>query len=153
MIIPPRRRWKGWDEVLFVRKTPDPPHKSLTPDTKTRSDIKIVPSFHDEKRFPQVHLPPWTEASGIIDELEYSEDIIKFVLSFNKRVAFHIPRQKIVSGPLLLQPNEFVSILRTDIGYNIQTHAHDQEHRASDDSSKPWAVDDIKPSLRRADSE
>ena len=91
-----------------------------------------------------LNLSPGDEARGKVVEVEYTDDFIRLVLVFNKQVAFLIPRQKLVSGPLLLQPNEFVSILRTDTGYYILTHPLDQEHYPSGDNSQPFTIDDVK---------
>lgn len=83
-----------------------------------------------------LHLPAGNEARGTILKIEYSEDVLRLVLAFNKQVTISIPRHQIVNAPPLLKPNEFISILRTDIGYHILNQLSEQEHNASGDTSK-----------------
>ena len=131
-----------------MRKTPQLPHGHLNPDKKTKSDVKTVTPTQIRKRITQVHHAPFTEFIGKVNEVESTKDEVRLVLTSSMQVTIHIPRKQLASESTLPKPDQFISILRTDTGYIIQTHLRNQEHHASD-SSKPLTGDDIEPSLRR----
>ena len=98
---------------------------------KTKSDINIVTSTHDGEQIPPVHLAPFTEIIGKVNEVDSTKDEVRIILTSSKRVSILIPRQQIAGESKLPEPDQLISILRTDSGYNILIHPLDQEHRAS----------------------
>ncbi len=98
---------------------------------KTKPTIESVTSIHDGERIPQVHLAPFTEIIGKATEVDSTKDEVRIVLTSSKRVSILIPRQQIACESKLPEPDQLISILRTDDGYQILTHPLDQEHRAS----------------------
>jgi hypothetical protein len=90
---------------------------------KTKSDFETDTSPHDGERIPQVHLAPFTEIIGEVNEVDSSNDEVRLVLTSSKTFSIIIPRQQIARESTLPKPDEFVSILRTDEGYKILTHA------------------------------
>ncbi len=90
---------------------------------KTKSNINTDTPTHDGERIPQVHLAPFTEIIGKVNEVDSTDDEVRLVLTSSKRVSIIIPRQQIASDSTLPEPDEFVSVLRTDTGYKILTHA------------------------------
>ncbi len=98
---------------------------------KTKSEINTVTSIHDGERITQVHLTPFTEIIGKATEVDSTKDEVRIVLTSSKRVSILIPRQQIACESKLPEPDQLISILRTDDGYQILTHPLDQEHRAS----------------------
>ena len=98
---------------------------------KTKPDINTVTSTHEGERIPQVHLAPFTEIIGTATEVDSTKDEVRIVLTSSKRVSILIPRQQIAGESKLPEPDQYISILRTDSGYNILIHPLDQEHRAS----------------------
>ena len=105
-----------------------------------------------QKQILELHPPLYSEIVGDLVTVNSTNDIISLVISTKKDFIIHIPRHLVVSSPPLLKPNDFITILKTDTGYIIQTHSHNHEHHASD-RSKPLTGDDIESSLRRADNE
>lgn len=91
---------------------------------KTKSDVETDTSPHEGERIPQVYPAPYTEIIGEVNEVDLSNDEVRLVLTSSKRFSIIIPRQQIASESTLPNPDEFVSILRTDKGYKILTHAH-----------------------------
>ena len=98
---------------------------------KTKPDINTVTSTHDEEQIPQVHLAPFNEITGKVNKVDSTKDEVRIVLTSSKRVSILIPRQQIAGESKLPEPDQLISILRTDSGYNILIHPLDQEHRAS----------------------
>ncbi len=90
-----------------------------------------VTSTHDGERITHVHLAPFTEIIGKATEVDSTKDEVRIVLTSSKRVSILIPRQQIAGDSKLPEPDQYISILRTDSGYNILIHPLDQEHRAS----------------------
>ena len=99
---------------------------------KIKSDIQIVTSTHDGVRIPQVRLAPFTDIIAKVNEVDLTKDEVRLVLISSKRVSIIIPRQQIASESILPEPDQFVSILRTDDGYKILTHPHDPNPRHRD---------------------
>ncbi len=90
---------------------------------KTKSDVETDTSPHEGERIPQVYPAPYTEIIGEVNEVDLSNDEVRLVLTSSKRFSIIIPRQQIASESTLPNPDEFVSVLRTDKGYIILTHA------------------------------
>lgn len=90
---------------------------------KTKSEINTVTSTHDGERIPQVHLAPFTEIIAKVDEVDSTRDEVRLVLTSSKRVSIIIPRQQIAGESILPEPDQLISILKTDDGYQILTHA------------------------------
>ena len=90
---------------------------------KTKSEINTVTSTHDGERITQVHLAPFTEIIAKVDEVDSTRDEVRLVLTSSKRVSIIIPRQQIAGESTLPKPDESISVLRTDTGYKILTHA------------------------------
>ena len=107
---------------------------------KTKSDINTVTSTHDEEQIPLVHLAPFNEITGKVNKVDSTKDEVRIVLTSSKRVSILIPRQQIVDESILPQSDQYISILRTDSGYNILTHPLDQKHRASGANSNSSAM-------------
>ena len=59
---------------------------------KTKSDIETVTSTHDGEQIPQVHLAPFTEIIGKVNEVDSTKDEVRLVLTSSKRVSILIPR-------------------------------------------------------------
>ena len=93
---------------------------------KTKSEINTVTSTHDGERITQVHLAPFTEIIAKVDEVDSTRDEVMLVLTSSKRVSIIIPRQQIAGESILPEPDQYISILRTDGGYNILIYTHDQ---------------------------
>ena len=89
----------------------------------TKSDIETVASTHDGERIPHVHLAPFTEIIGKVNEVDSTDDEVRLVLTLSKMVSIIIPLQQIASDSTLPKPDESISVLRTDTGYKILTHA------------------------------
>ncbi len=98
---------------------------------KTKSEINTVTSTHEGERITQVHLVPFMELIAKVDEVDSTRDEVRLLLTSSKRVSIIIPRQQIAGESKLPEPDQLISILRTDDGYQILTHPLDQEHRAS----------------------
>lgn len=116
---------------------------------KTKSEINTVTSTHDEERITQVHLAPYTELIAKVDEVDSTRDEVRLILTSSKRVSIIIPRQQIAGESIIPEPDQWISILRTDDGYQILTHPLDQEQRASGANSNSSAKDDVKHEKRR----
>lgn len=78
-----------------------------------------------------MHLAPFTEIIGKATEVDSTKDEVRIVLTSSKRVSILIPRQQIAGESIFPEPDQWISILRTDSGYNILIHPLDQEHCAS----------------------
>ena len=90
---------------------------------KAKSDINTDTPTQDGERIPQVHLAPFTEIIGKVNEVDSTDDEVRLVLTSSKRVSIIIPRQQIASDSTLPELDELVSVLRTDTGYKILAHA------------------------------
>ncbi len=62
----------------------------------------------------------YEEATGTLLDVDISDDIITLVFSSERKFILNIPRRQLSSESVLPEPEQLISILKTDTGYIVK---------------------------------